>query len=906
MLTTNATSNIPPGCEQLNDGDTSFMIMATTFVMLQTPALGLAQAGIIRRKNALSMLMQTLTGFVIGSLLWFICGFSLSFGPSFHGFIGNLQHSFLENVPVNTCFVNSTAKTIPGILFAAFQMMFAVMVPVIVTGAWAERMLFEAFILFVLLWPFLVYYPLAHWVWNTKGFLAAYGVMDFAGGLTIHTSSGVAAFAVTLVLSGRMKLNRKGLAHHNLPIAILGGALIWGGWYSFNGGSAFKSNGQASMAVMNTHISACVGAMIWTILSYRREKHWHLTEIMNGAYAGLAAITPGSGFVTPQSAFFIGILGGISSYVWIVKIIPRTNLDDALDVTGLQGAPGIIGTICVGLFATEEYASPAGYFVSYNLELFVKQLVGVSITIVWTLVTTYLLMLLIKKLVGIDVSPDVEEKGLDLTQIGEQAYDESLAPVLDLGTDVLTSKLCEACHNGDFPKVRSLIQLGAKAESHDYDKRSPLHITAGEGNVEILKYLIENFPINVNSQDRYGNTPLADAVRHNNTECIQVLKNHGGKIMHGTGYFASKSILSAAFSGNAEEVRWILEQDLKCKDEADYDARTPLHLAASEGHIEVLKLLLHFGAKVDVIDRWQHTPYYDAIYYHHHECAKLLRLNSNSNHKNNGNNKSNNSNHSSTSSSSSSNSNMSERTPLLLSSSTTTVEMKGNKTKNDNSSNNVNENVEEWKIDFEENIQERKELNAADRALFQAASVGDFSELKKLVKRGANINLKDYDDRSVLHLSASAGHVDIVQYLIKSDGVIIDVFDRFGNTPLQDAIDHGYINISNILRTAGATIKNPTLAAQLCKLAAEGNLKELKKLEIGSGIDIHVCDYDGRTALHLAACNNNIEIVKWILKIGGRFSNMSRDRYGNTALDDATRYKYSEIVQLLRETFYDV
>ena len=148
MLTTNATSNIPPGCEQLNDGDTSFMIMATTFVMLQTPALGLAQAGIIRRKNALSMLMQTLTGFVIGSLLWFICGFSLSFGPSFHGFIGNLQHSFLENVPVNTCFANSTAKTIPGILFAAFQMMFAVMVPVIVTGAWAERMLFEAFILF--------------------------------------------------------------------------------------------------------------------------------------------------------------------------------------------------------------------------------------------------------------------------------------------------------------------------------------------------------------------------------------------------------------------------------------------------------------------------------------------------------------------------------------------------------------------------------------------------------------------------------------------------------------------------------------------------------------------------------------------------------------------------------------
>ena len=394
----------------------------------------------------------------------------------------------LEDVSTDSCFANSTAKTIPGILFATFQMMFAVMVPVIVTGAWAERMLFEAFILFVLIWPFLVYYPLAHWVWNTEGFLARYGVMDFAG-LTIHTSSGVAAFAVTLILSSRMKLNRKGLAHHNLPIAILGGALIWGGWYSFNGGSAFKSNGQASLAVMNTHISSCTGAMVWTILSYRREKHWHLTEIMNGVYAGLAAITPGSGFVTPQSAFFIGIIGGLSSYLWIVIIQPKTNLDDALDVTGLQGAPGIVGTICVGIFATEEFASPAGLLISHSLELLFKQIVGVSITIVWTLVTTYLLMMLIKKLVGIDVSPDVEEKGLDMVQIGEQAYDESLAPVLDLGNDVLTSKLCEACHSGDFPRVRSLIQLGAKAESADYDKRSPLHICAGEGHAEILRYL---------------------------------------------------------------------------------------------------------------------------------------------------------------------------------------------------------------------------------------------------------------------------------------------------------------------------------------------------------------------------------------------------------------------------------
>ena len=201
------TSACPSACAPLNDGDTAFMIMASTFVMLQTPALGLAQAGIIRRKNALSMLMQTLTGFAVGSLLWFFVGFTLTFGPTAggSGFIGDLSHAFLIGVGVDCCYPLSTALTIPGVLFATFQLMFATMVPVIVTGAWAERMEFKAFIAFALLWPFFVYYPLAHWVWNANGWLATWGVLDFAGGLTIHTSTGVAALVVSYVLAGRMK-----------------------------------------------------------------------------------------------------------------------------------------------------------------------------------------------------------------------------------------------------------------------------------------------------------------------------------------------------------------------------------------------------------------------------------------------------------------------------------------------------------------------------------------------------------------------------------------------------------------------------------------------------------------------------------------------------------------------------
>ena len=294
----NATAGCAPACLPLDDGDTAFMIMASTFVMLQTPALGLAQAGIIRRKNALSMLMQTLTGFALGSLLWFFVGFTLTFGPTVggHGIIGDFSHVLLLDVGVDCCYPLSTALTIPGVLFATFQLMFATMVPVIVTGAWAERMEFKAFIAFALLWPFLVYYPLAHWVWNADGWLAAWGVLDFAGGLTIHTSTGVAALVVSYVLAGRMKDFAGGMGHHNLPLFILGGSLIWGGWYSFNGGSAYAANGQAAVAVLNTHLSASSGAASWILLHRYAQvaptvsqkgntgikRHWSLTEIMNG------------------------------------------------------------------------------------------------------------------------------------------------------------------------------------------------------------------------------------------------------------------------------------------------------------------------------------------------------------------------------------------------------------------------------------------------------------------------------------------------------------------------------------------------------------------------------------------------------------------------------------------------
>jgi Amt family ammonium transporter len=253
--------------------------------------MGIAQAGLIRRKNALSMLMQILSGMAIGSLLFFAVGFSLTFGPSQGGFIGNLEYAFFSKIDAHSCLPASvtSADTIPGLLFGGFQMMFALMTPLIVTGSWSEKMTFKAFLVFVVIWPLLVYYPLAHWIWNVNGWLNQRGMQDFAGGIVIHASSGVAGFVISFMLQRRKSSAH--ISHHSMPLTVIGCALIWCGWYSFNAGSSLKSNFQAGLALLNTHIAACTGALIWSLLTYWREGVWRVSEFMNGSHITCACLS---------------------------------------------------------------------------------------------------------------------------------------------------------------------------------------------------------------------------------------------------------------------------------------------------------------------------------------------------------------------------------------------------------------------------------------------------------------------------------------------------------------------------------------------------------------------------------------------------------------------------------------
>ena len=407
------------GDPPIDSGDTAWMLAATALVMIMLPGLALFYGGLVRRKNVLSTIMHSFFGLAIVSVVWVLVGFSLAFGPDVNGMglIGNLDYVGFMGVGL----VPSTVYglTIPFVLFAAFQLMFAAITPALITGAFAERKRFAAFVLFTVLWSIFVYSPVAHWVWATDGWLFKIGALDFAGGTVVHASSGVSALIVALLI-GRRVVNGDRMEPHDIPMTVLGAGLLWFGWFGFNAGSALSAGGLAASAFLVTNTAAGAATITWVLASYLHKRKVSVVGAACGAVAGLVAITPASGFVTAGGALVIGFaVGGLCYSATLLR--ERLRVDDALDVFAVHGVGGTFGAIATGVLATTAINAYPG-LIDGKPEQVVTQLVAVGATILYAVVATFVIVKLVDVVLGIRISAKDEELGIDLSTHGEAAY----------------------------------------------------------------------------------------------------------------------------------------------------------------------------------------------------------------------------------------------------------------------------------------------------------------------------------------------------------------------------------------------------------------------------------------------------------------------------------------------------
>jgi Amt family ammonium transporter len=390
--------------------------------MIMTPAVGFFYGGLVRRKNLVSTIVQCFAIFAVISLVWALWGYSLALGPSIHGFIGSLADIGLNNVGLAPN--PGYSSTIPELLYFAFQLKFAAITPALIIGAFAERVRFKSLIIFVVLWTTLIYAPIAHWIWAVGGVLRAIGVVDFAGGLVVHTAAGVSAIAAALVVGRRGGIDqRKEIRPNNIPYVILGASILWFGWFGFNAGSALAADAVAVNALVVTNLAAAAGAVSWMLTDWVRKGKPSAVGISVGAVCALAAVTPASGYVGPMPAIIIGLTAGIMCN-FVAGWRARTTLDDSLDVFACHGAGGMLGTFATGLFASTAInaAGPNGLFFG-NPALVVAQLIGIVVVASFAFVGSYVLLRVINVFTPVRVSPKEEDAGLDLSQHGEAAYE---------------------------------------------------------------------------------------------------------------------------------------------------------------------------------------------------------------------------------------------------------------------------------------------------------------------------------------------------------------------------------------------------------------------------------------------------------------------------------------------------
>jgi ammonium transporter, Amt family len=402
----------------INTGDTAFVLISAALVCLMTPGLAFFYGGLVRKKNVLTIMIQSFISMGIVTAIWVLGGFSLAFGKDIHGLIGNLQYFGLQGVGMSPN--PAYGPTIPFLVFFIYQEMFAIITPALITGAFADRVNFKSYLKFLVLWSVLVYIPLAHWIWG-GGFLAKMGVVDFAGGIVVHVSAGIAALASVFFVGKRVIIPGENSAPHNIAFVALGTGLLWFGWFGFNGGSALAANGIAATSFVNTDIAGSMAMITWLLISWIHEKKPTMVGVLTGAVAGLATITPAAGYVRPWAAVIIGILSSIVCYT-AVQVRIRLDWDDALDVWGVHGVGGILGSILVGVFAVSAVNGTSG-LIQGNVHQFLIQVFGVVFTGVYAFGVTYAILKVINIFESVRVPETMEIEGLDTTIHGEVAYD---------------------------------------------------------------------------------------------------------------------------------------------------------------------------------------------------------------------------------------------------------------------------------------------------------------------------------------------------------------------------------------------------------------------------------------------------------------------------------------------------
>lgn len=406
---------------RLEPGDTAWLLASSAMVLLMTPALALFYGGLVRRKNVLSTIMHSMTAIPIISTVWLVLGYTLAFGPSKGGLIGGLDYAFLSGLE------GELRGTVPTLAFVAFQAMFAVITPALISGGFAERMKFTAYVAFIVAWSLLVYSPMAHWVWAEGGWLFKLGALDFAGGTVIHITAGVSALVCSLMVGKRLKYPHERPLPHNLTMTMTGAGLLWFGWFGFNSGSALASGHLAALAFINTHMGAAGGAIGWVVIEWKHGGKPTALGVASGLVAGLVAITPAAGFVAPWAALVIGILAGLACF-GAVLLKYRLGYDDSLDAFGVHGVGGLVGAVLTGVFAKQrtfgEGEAPVGAdgLLYGGFKQFGVQLLASAVAIVYAVAATWVILKVIDKVTGLRATKAEESEGLDTAVHGEQGY----------------------------------------------------------------------------------------------------------------------------------------------------------------------------------------------------------------------------------------------------------------------------------------------------------------------------------------------------------------------------------------------------------------------------------------------------------------------------------------------------